>query len=203
MWLRRVPEGEEWQSLASALPVVRAMLIGTVLAGVVGWREILAVTRSLFEVPAAWALLGGIGGSTGGIRSEFSALALFGVNIAFTVQPPATVTVCATPPCGAGFSTTVQATSATPAGTFTVGGTTLHLIGINNNGTPTEINQCIDGVCTNDPVATTDNAGVATFAGLSVTKPGAIKFVITNGAVNGRAAIAVGSATSNKTNVKP
>jgi len=161
------------------------------------------VTHSLFDVQPAWALLGGVGGSTGGIHSKFSALALFGVNIAFTVQPPANATVCGTPPCGDGFSMTVQATSATPAGTFTVGGTTLHLQGVNNNGTPTEINQCIGGVCTNDPVATTDNAGVATFTGISVTKTGAIKFVVTNGSVNGRAAITVGSATSNKTNVKP
>ena len=30
-WLRRVPEGEEWRPLASALPVVRAMLIGTLV----------------------------------------------------------------------------------------------------------------------------------------------------------------------------
>jgi hypothetical protein len=161
------------------------------------------VSHSLFDVPAAWAVLGGVGGSTGTIRSLFNSLALFGVNIAFTVQPPANVKVCATPPCGDGFSTTVSATTVTPAGTFTVGGTTLHLIGLNNNGTPTEINQCIGGVCTNDPVATTDNAGVAVFTGLSVTKTGALKLVVTNGAVNGRAAIAVGSATSNKFNVKP
>jgi len=84
-----------------------------------------------------------------------------------------------------------------------VGGTTLHLIAVNNNGTPTELDQCIGGVCTSDPAATTDNSGVATFTGLSVTKTGAIKLVVTKGAVNGRSAITVGSATSTKTNVKP
>jgi hypothetical protein len=160
--------------------------------------------QSLFEVPSLWAYAaGGIGGSTGGIRSEFSALALFGVNVSFAAQPPSTVTVCAVAPCGAGFSTTVKATSATPAGTFTVGGTTLHLVAINNNGVPTELDQSIGGVCASDPVATTDNAGVATFTGLSVTKTGGLRLVVTSGAVSGRAAIPVGSATSNKVNVKP
>jgi C4-dicarboxylate transporter, DcuC family len=48
-WLVRAPEGEEWRALAGALPVVRAMLIGTLLAAAVGWREIQPITRSLFE----------------------------------------------------------------------------------------------------------------------------------------------------------
>ena len=177
----------------------------TVAARQAAWPVRLARrAQSLFQVTPLWAYTsGGIGGSTGGIRSEFSALELFGVSVSFVTQPPSNVTVCATPPCGPGFSTTVRATSATPAGTFTVGGTTLHLVGLNNNGTPTELNQCIGNVCTNDPVATTDNAGIATFTGLSVTKTGALKLVVTNGAVSGRAAIPVGSATSNKMNVKP
>lgn len=48
-WLRRVPAGDEWRPLAGALPVVRAMLLGTLLAAAVSWREIQGVTRSLFE----------------------------------------------------------------------------------------------------------------------------------------------------------
>lgn len=47
-WFIRAPEGEEWQALTGALPVVRAMLIGTLLAAVC-WREIQPLTRSLFE----------------------------------------------------------------------------------------------------------------------------------------------------------
>lgn len=162
------------------------------------------LAHSLFDIQVAWALrAGGIGGTTGGIQSEFNALALFGVNVAFTVQPPTNVTVCATPPCGSGFSTTVHATSTTPSGTFTVGGTTLHLVALNNNGTPTELVQCTGTSCTNDPVATTDNAGNATFTGLFITKTGAAILAVTNGAVDGRAAIPVGTATSRKLNVKP
>jgi len=65
------------------------------------------------------------------------------------------------------------------------------------------LDQCIGSVCTNDPVATTDNAGVATFTGLSVTKPGALRLVVTAGVVNGQSVIPVGSATANKINVKP
>jgi DcuC family C4-dicarboxylate transporter len=48
-WLLRAPEGEEWRALAGALPVVRAMLIGTLLAAAICWREIQPLTRSLFE----------------------------------------------------------------------------------------------------------------------------------------------------------
>jgi DcuC family C4-dicarboxylate transporter len=48
-WLLRAPEGEEWRALTGALPVVRAMLIGTLLAAAVCWREIQPLTRSLFE----------------------------------------------------------------------------------------------------------------------------------------------------------
>jgi hypothetical protein len=162
------------------------------------------VSHSLFDIPVAYAFqAGGVGGTTGGIQSEFNALALFGVNVAFTAQPPANVTVCATPPCGSGFSTTVHATSTTPAGTFAVGGTTLHLIALNNNGTPTELVQCTGTSCTNDPVATTDNAGNATFTGLFITKTGGARLTVTNGAVSGRAAIPVGTATSARLNVKP
>lgn len=46
----------EWRRLQGALPVVRAMLIGTLLAGLVGWRDIQRLARSLFEgMGAAYA----------------------------------------------------------------------------------------------------------------------------------------------------
>ena len=159
----------------------------------------------LFAVPAAWAYAGGIGGSTGSINSEFSALGLTGgnVDVAFTVQPPATVTVCSTPPCGTGFSVSLQTTSGTTAGTLSVGGTTVHLRSFDNNGQKTQLVQCVGSVCTDDPVATTGNNGIATFTGLFVTKNGAVRLMVTDGTVNGRGAISVGTATSTKINVKP
>lgn len=55
-WLRRIPDGDEWTRLKGALPVVRAMLIGTLLAAAVGWREVQQITRGLFEgMGAAYA----------------------------------------------------------------------------------------------------------------------------------------------------
>lgn len=50
-WLLDLPrqDAHEWRRLQGALPVVRAMLIGTLLAGLVGWRDIQLLARSLFE----------------------------------------------------------------------------------------------------------------------------------------------------------
>lgn len=48
-WLTTPPPGDEWKALAGALPVVRAMLIGALLAVAVAWREILTLTRAFFD----------------------------------------------------------------------------------------------------------------------------------------------------------
>lgn len=48
-WLRGVPEGEGWERLKDALPVVRAMLLGTFLAALVCWRQAQEVVRGLFD----------------------------------------------------------------------------------------------------------------------------------------------------------
>jgi DcuC family C4-dicarboxylate transporter len=48
-WLVALPPGEEWRPLEGALPVVRAMLIGALLAVVVAWREVLALTKAFFD----------------------------------------------------------------------------------------------------------------------------------------------------------
>jgi C4-dicarboxylate transporter, DcuC family len=72
-WLLQPPAGEEWKPLASALPVVRAMLIGSLLAAVVSWREIQEVTRRLFE---------GMGVAYGNIISLTITAQCFGAGIA-------------------------------------------------------------------------------------------------------------------------
>jgi DcuC family C4-dicarboxylate transporter len=55
-WLVRTPPGDDWAALANALPVVRAMLIGTLMAVVVAWREVQALTRTFFDgMGAAYA----------------------------------------------------------------------------------------------------------------------------------------------------
>jgi DcuC family C4-dicarboxylate transporter len=55
-WVILPPLGEEREPLAGALPVVRAMLVGALLAVLVTWREVLALTRAFFEgMGAAYA----------------------------------------------------------------------------------------------------------------------------------------------------
>ena len=55
-WLVRTPPGDDWKGLSNALPVVRAMLIGTLMAILVAWREVQALTRSFFDgMGAAYA----------------------------------------------------------------------------------------------------------------------------------------------------
>lgn len=48
-WLVSTPPGDDWKALSNALPVVRAMLIGTLMAVLVAWREVQALTRSFFD----------------------------------------------------------------------------------------------------------------------------------------------------------
>ncbi len=48
-WLLRLPPGEEWKPLASALPVVRAMLIGVLTAATLGLRDLTCVAREGFD----------------------------------------------------------------------------------------------------------------------------------------------------------
>lgn len=55
-WLITPPAGQEWEPLEGALPVVRAMLIGALLATLVAWREVLTLTRAFFDgMGAAYA----------------------------------------------------------------------------------------------------------------------------------------------------
>jgi DcuC family C4-dicarboxylate transporter len=72
-WLLQAPEGEQWDGLANALPVVRAMLIGSLLAAAVAWRETAALTRRLFE---------GMGTAYAGIISLTITAQCFGAGIA-------------------------------------------------------------------------------------------------------------------------
>lgn len=71
-WLRRIPEGEEWQNLKGALPVVRALLIGALLAALVSWRDVPQIARSLFE---------GMGVAYGSIISLTITAQCFGAGI--------------------------------------------------------------------------------------------------------------------------
>ena len=72
-WLVTPPPGDEWLPLANALPVVRAMLIGAVLAVIVSWREIMALTRTFFD---------GMGNAYAGIISLTITAQCFGAGLA-------------------------------------------------------------------------------------------------------------------------
>jgi hypothetical protein len=137
---------------------------------------------------SAVATRGGIGGSTGGIGSEFSANNVPNVGMSFTIQPPATVRV------GEVFSVQIRASD--PVTGATVGGTQISIIQVNNNGK----HKTLLGTLTQ----TTNNAGIATFADLAFGpgSTGAFRLVA-SGAVLGRPAISVGQVTSTKVNSKP
>ena len=72
-WLVSTPPGDDWKALSNALPVVRAMLIGTLLAIMVAWREVQALTRSFFD---------GMGSAYASIISLTITAQCFGAGIA-------------------------------------------------------------------------------------------------------------------------
>jgi DcuC family C4-dicarboxylate transporter len=72
-WLIAVPDAPDWKPLANALPIVRAMLIGTALAALICWREISRLTRSFFT---------GMGDAYAGIISLTITAQCFGAGIA-------------------------------------------------------------------------------------------------------------------------
>jgi DcuC family C4-dicarboxylate transporter len=72
-WLVEPPAGDDWKPLANALPVVRAMLIGALIAVFVAHREIQALTKGFFE---------GMGTAYGTIISLTITAQVFGAGIA-------------------------------------------------------------------------------------------------------------------------
>jgi len=146
----------------------------------------------VFGPRALWATTtvspGGLGGSTGGIRSEFGPLDLSetgGVTLTVIQQPPATVKV------GQTFIVKVKATS----GGTAVGGVSVKLESFNNNGAKVVLSGT-------NPVVTGED-GVAMFT-LTLNKPGAYRLRTTSlTTVLGRPAITVSQVTSVKFNVKP
>jgi hypothetical protein len=130
---------------------------------------------------------GGLGGSTGGIGSEFGPQLVSTVTLTFTAQPTdVTVNQIITPPV------VVQATDAATGDP--VPNVVITLTSVNNNGTPAQLLGTLTG--------TTDATGTVTFVDLSETKTGAYTLVA-NGGVVGRPAIGVPAGTSVRFNVRP
>ena len=157
-------------------------------AGLSYWTHQLAAVFLPRPLAASVATKVGVGGSTGGIGSEFSANVVPNVSVTFTVQPPATVTV------GQTFSVQVRVTDPTTGAN--VGGVQVSIIAVNNNGVPKELLGAAP--------QTTGNNGLATFNGLSFGpgSTGGFRLVV-GGGVLGRPSISVGQATSDKVNSKP
>ncbi|MGH7629489.1 MAG: C4-dicarboxylate transporter DcuC [Gemmatimonadales bacterium] len=110
-WLVAPPPGDEWQPLASALPVVRAMLIGAVLALAVAWREVLALTRASFE---------GMGSAYASIISLTITAQCFGAGVALIGLADALLRLAsasdALVPLAAGFPWALSALSGSGSG---------------------------------------------------------------------------------------
>jgi DcuC family C4-dicarboxylate transporter len=72
-FLIRPPEGEEWKAYAGALPIVRAMLIGVILALIVARKDVQKLTKTMFT---------GIGEAYGTIISLTITAQCFGAGVA-------------------------------------------------------------------------------------------------------------------------
>jgi len=132
-------------------------------------------------------IVDGLGGTTGGIHSEFGVEPAATVTLTFVVQPSdVRVNDSITP------SVVVQATNATTGST--VANVAITLSAFNNNGTPAQLNGTLTRV--------TDYAGRATFDDLSETKTGGY-LLVASGSVGGRPAIVVSQAVSARFNVRP
>ncbi len=130
---------------------------------------------------------GGLGGSTGGIGSEFGPQAVASVTLTFVVQPSdVRVNQVISPPV------VVQATA---VGTTTpVPNVIISLVAVDNNGVPAVLQGTLTG--------TTDASGTVTFSDLSETKTGGYRLTA-SGSVIGRPGIEVPAVSSTRFNVRP
>jgi hypothetical protein len=157
-------------------------------------HRLVRMGASLFGPQALWAAAlspGGLGGSSGGIRSEFGPAEIDSVHLEFKQQPTSTkVNAPITPPV------TILATAfLTAGGTKTLPNVSITIGATNNNGTPAILNGTKTQV--------TDGTGIATYSDLSETKSGGYKLVVITAGVGGRGDIPVGSAASAKFNISP
>ena len=167
--------------------------------------------RLVLPEPAAATVVlpGTVGGRAGAVKSLFGPKSVETAQLSVSTQPPSKVKV------GAFFTIGFQSKTP-PPNPFTVNGTLVSVAAVNNNGTPTALFLDPDGSsgpaqpfkcgepgfpsCTVPTTSVGDVHGLAEFF-ISVTKPGAVKFVAT-GIVDGRQTEVFGAIT-NKTNVGP
>jgi len=132
-------------------------------------------------------LTGGLGGSTGGLRSDFGAQQVDTVRLAFVVQPSdVDVGQVITP------AIVVQARDAVTGAP--VPNVSVTLTAVDNNGVPAALGGTLTQVTNAD--------GLATFGDLTQSKTGGYVLTVA-GSVGGRPAIAVPQARSARFNVRP
>jgi len=134
---------------------------------------------------------GGLGGSTGGIRSEFGPQEI--PPVALTLSQPADATVNTPIVSTTGGSIVVQESANGQA----IPGTFITLQAIDNNGA-TVVLSCPGGCIDREA----DASGVVDFGNPILNKTGGYRLVA-SGSVAGRPGITVNSATSNRFNVRP
>lgn len=129
---------------------------------------------------------GGLGGSSGGIGSEFGPQRVETVALSF-VQQPKDVRVNQVIDTVRVLATVLSTGEPVPNVSVT-------LVAVNNNGTPAFLGGKVTQV--------TNGAGIATFANLTESKTGGY-VLVASGTVNGREAIVVLQTTSARFNVRP
>jgi hypothetical protein len=163
--------------------------------------------RLVLPEPAAATVVlpGTVGGRAGAVKSLFGPKSVETAQLSVRTQPPSKVKV------GVQFTIRFQARTP-PPNPFTVNGTLVSVVATTNNGTPAALFLDPDGPggdpaflcgepntvpCTVPTTSVGDVHGLAEFF-ISVTKPGAYRFVAT-GIVDGRETEVFGAVT-NKTN---
>lgn len=164
-------------------------------------QGLIRLGTSLVAPRTLWATAfspGGLGGSTGGARSEFGPSEIDHVTLEFQQQPTSTKVNTIIAP-----AVTVKATAfPTGGGTpKTLPNVAIKLAAVNNNGSTVLLSGTVlqgDGTV----LQTTDGNGIATYSDLSLSKTGGYRLLAT-GVVGGRPAIQVLQATSVRFNVRP
>jgi len=159
-----------------------------------GWNPFRLAT-GLFSPRALWAGSlnpGGLGGSTGGIRSEYGAEE---VVVSLTLSPqPTDGTINQNIPPG-GFTVTARSAGEP------VPGTTVTIQAVENNGSTVVLTCSTDDDESSDTCTAPADDGVAEFGELRLNKTGGYRLEV-SAAVTGRPGLSVGI-TSNQFNIRP
>lgn len=139
---------------------------------------------------------GGLGGSTGGIRTDFGPDFVDSVYLAYVIQPR-DAKAC-TAPAGSGCSGNQTISPVKVIATwkgFPVGGVRITVLPVDNNGTPAEMRG--------DSTLVTGEDGIVIFTNLGLTKPGGYRLVTNAELVLARSQIDIPHVESIRFNVRP